>query len=147
MVVNMQNQNDKRLTNPVGKEDQELKIDFGTIVFMIVGAIISWINMLMILYYLQGNFESIFVILAFLSVIFTTSIPGIVIGIKNRFWGYGYILGFAIAGIPFSFLRPPYGDLFIGWYTFATVIFIFIIIWLIFWKTWRSLSLIKSENM
>jgi len=143
----MQNQNDKRLTNPVGKEDQELRIEFGTIVFMIVGAFISWINMLMILYYLQGNFESIFVILAFLSVIFTTSIPGIVIGIKNRFWGYGYIFGFAIAGIPFSFLSPPYGDLFIGWYTFATVIFIFIIIWLIFWKTWRSLSSIKSENV
>ena len=79
----MQNQNDKRLTNPVGKEDQELRIEFGTIVFMIVGAFISWINMLMILYYLQGNFESIFVILAFLSVIFTTSIPGIEIGIKN----------------------------------------------------------------
>ena len=143
----MQNQNGKRLTNPLGIEDQELKIDLVTVIFMLIGAICSWINMLMILHYLQGNYESIFVILAFLSVIFTTSIPGIVIGIKNRFWGYGYIFGFAIAGIPFYFLRPPYGDLFIGWYTFATVIFIFIIIWLIFWKTWRSLSLIKGEKV
>lgn len=143
----MQDHSSKRLKNPLGKEDQELKIDLGTVIFIIIGGIISWLNMLMILHYLQGNYESIFVILAFLSVIFTTSVPGIIIGMKNRFWGYGYIFGFALAGIPFSFLRPPHGDLFIGWYTFATVMFIFIIIWLIFWKTWRSLSSIKSESV
>ena len=58
----MENQNDKRLTNPVGKEDQELKIELSTIMFMLIGAFISWINMLMILHCLQGNYESIIVI-------------------------------------------------------------------------------------
>jgi hypothetical protein len=67
-------------------------------------------------------------------------IPGIIIALINRYWGYGYLIGFAIAGIPFLIMI----DLFIGGYTFATTIFIFIILWLIFWKTWRSLSSIKA---
>jgi len=138
----LQAKDSERPVNPLGKEDPEFKIDLGTIVFVIIGSIVSWINMLTILFYLKGNYESIIIILAFLSVIFTVIIPGMIIGMKNRFWGYGYIFGFAIAGIPFSFV----GDLFIGWYTFATAIFIFIIIWLIFWKTWRSLASIRTKN-
>jgi hypothetical protein len=51
--------------------------------------------------------------------------------------------GFALAGIPFSFFEPPFGDLFVGWYTFATALFIFVIIMLIFWMGWRSISAIK----
>ena len=35
----MQNQNGKRLTNPLGIEDQELKIDLVTVIFMLIGAI------------------------------------------------------------------------------------------------------------
>ncbi|MFX0141247.1 MAG: hypothetical protein ACFFDN_46840, partial [Candidatus Hodarchaeota archaeon] len=81
---------------------------------------------------------------SYLTIIFTTIIPTVLIGLKNRYWGYGYLFGFALAGIPFSFLDPPYGDLFIGWYTFATSLLIFIILWLIFWKAWRSLSSIKQ---
>ncbi|MFX1377072.1 MAG: hypothetical protein ACFFA0_14800 [Promethearchaeota archaeon] len=80
---------------------------------------------------------------SYLTVIFTTIIPGVIIGLKDRYWGYGYMGGFAIAGIPFSIIEPPHGDLFIGWYTFATALFIFIIIMLIFWTGWRSISAIR----
>jgi hypothetical protein len=131
----------KKKINPVGKEDPEFKIDIGTIIFTIIGAFVSWINMLIILVYQLGDYESIVKIMAYLSIIFTTIIPGVIIGIKNRFWGYGYLLGFALAGIPFMFGI----DLFIGGYTFVTALFIFTIMWLIFWKVWRSLALIKRK--
>ena len=133
---------DTQKINPLGKEDPEFKIDIGTIIFTLIGSLVSWINMLMILVYQLGEYESIVKILAYLSIIFTTIIPGVIIGIKNRFFGYGYLLGFALAGIPFMFVI----DLFIGGYTFVTALFIFIIIWLIFWKVWRSLAMIKRKN-
>lgn len=133
---------DTQKINPLGKEDPEFKIDIGTIIFTLIGSLVSWINMLIILVYQLGEYESIVKILAYLSIMFTIIIPGVIIGIKNRFWGYGYILGFALAGIPFMFVI----DLFIGGYTFVTALFIFIIIWLIFWKVWRSLAMIKHKN-
>lgn len=133
---------DTQKINPLGKEDPEFKIDIGTIIFTLIGSLVSWINMLIILVYQLGEYESIVKILAYLSIMFTIIIPGVIIGIKNRFWGYGYLLGFALAGIPFMFVI----DLFIGGYTFVTALFIFIIIWLIFWKVWRSLAMIKRKN-
>jgi hypothetical protein len=125
------------------KEEPELTLDVWTFICGIIGLIISWINMV-IMYEIQINPRSaeIVKIFAYLSIIFTTSIPCIAIGLKNRLWGYGYIIGFAVAGIPFSVII----DLFIGWYTFFTSLFIFIIMWLIFWKGWRSLSSIQVEN-
>ncbi len=130
----------------VGKPEPEFKFGVRTVIWIIVGFIVSWINMLGIL-----NGLIIFGIIiiypmqiwSYLTVIFTTIIPGVIIGLKDRYWGYGYMGGFAIAGIPFAFLKPPYGDLFIGGYTFATVLFIFLIILLIFWTGWRSISAIK----
>jgi len=119
----------------VGRPEPEFKFGIGTIIWIVVGFVVSWINMLVILNTMQ--------ILSYLTVIFTTIIPGVIIGLKDRYWGYGYMGGFAIAGIPFSFLNPPYGDLFIGWYTFATALFIFLIILLIFWTGWRAISAIK----
>ena len=94
--------------------------------------------------FLYGGLSKILFInlIPYLTIIFSTIIPGIIIAYKNRYWGYGYMIGFAIAGIPFLILI----DLFIGGYTFATALFIFIILWLIFWKTWRALSSIKSVN-
>ena len=133
---------DKQKINPLGKEDPEFKIDIGTIFFTIIGASVSWINMLIILFYQLGGYESIVHIMAYLSIIFTIIIPGIIIGLKNRFWAYAFILGFALAGIPFMFVV----DLFIGGYTFVTALFIFIIMWLIFWKVWRSLAMIKRKT-
>ena len=133
---------DTQKINPLGKEDPEFKIDIGTIIFTLIGSLVSWINMLMILVYQLGEYESIVKIMAYLSIMFTIIIPGVIIGMKNRFWGYGYLLGFAIAGIPFMFVI----DLFIGGYTFVTALFIFIIIWLIFWKVWRSIAMIKRKN-
>ncbi|TFG25827.1 MAG: hypothetical protein EU533_00615 [Promethearchaeota archaeon] len=81
-------------------------------------------------------------VIAFLSIIATTFIPAIIISLKNRYWAYGYMLGFALAGIPYFIFK----DVFIGGYTVATAFFIFLIMWLIFWKTWRTLSAIKTEN-
>lgn len=127
---------DKIKEQTVGRPEPEFKIGIGTIIWVIIGSVVSWVNMLVILDSME--------IWSYLTIIFTTIIPTVIIALKNRFWGYGYIIGFAIAGIPFSFLDPPYGDLFIGWYTFATAFFIFIILWLIFWKAWRSLSSIKQ---
>ena len=115
--------------------EKELKLDIWTFTFAAIGFVASWFNMLFIL-----DAPRTIEVLAFLSIIFTTMIPGIVIALINRYWGYGYLIGFATAGIPFLIMI----DLFIGGYTFATTIFIFIILWLIFWKTWRSLSSIKT---
>ena len=120
----------------VGRPEPEFKIDFRTVIWVIIGFIISWVNMIIILDSME--------IWSYLTIIFTTIIPTVILALKNRYWGYGYLIGFAIAGIPFSFFDPHYGDLFIGWYTFATSFFIFIILWLIFWKAWRSLSSIKQ---
>jgi hypothetical protein len=117
------------------KIERELKIDIWTLVFTAIGFVASWVNMLFIL-----DAPRTIEVLAFLSIILTTMIPGVVIALINRYWGYGYLIGFASAGIPFLIMI----DLFIGGYTFATTIFIFIILWLIFWKTWRSLSSIKT---
>jgi len=122
------------------EQDQEFKIDIGTILFLIIGGIISWLNMALILIYQEGDFASIVKIMAFLSIIFITIIPAVIIGLKNRFWAYGYLIGFSVAGVPFMI----FVDLFIGGYTFTTSLFIFIIMWLIFWKTWRSLSKIAK---
>ncbi|MFW9822111.1 MAG: hypothetical protein ACFFE4_04205 [Candidatus Thorarchaeota archaeon] len=120
----------------VGRPEPEFKFGIGTVVWIVIGFLVSWGNMFVILNSMQ--------IWSYLTVIFTTIIPGVIIGLKDRYWGYGYIGGFAIAGIPFSFLDPPYGDFFIGWYTFATALFIFLIIMLIFWMGWRSISSIKQ---
>ena len=117
------------------RTEKELKLDIWTFTFAAIGFVASWFNMLFIL-----DAPRTIEVLAFLSIIFTTMIPGIVIALINRYWGYGYLIGFATAGIPFLIII----DLFIGGYTFATTIFIFIILWLIFWKTWRSLSSIKT---
>jgi len=119
-------------------EDPELRIDFWAILCFILGSFVSWGNMLLIL-----NSPSSIEVLAYLSIIITTMIPGIIIALKNRYWGYGYLIGFSLSGIPFMFLM----DLFIGGYTFVTTLFIFIILWLIFWKTWRSLGSIKREKI
>jgi len=119
----------------VGRPEPEFKFTIITVIWIIIGFIASWINMLVILDTMQ--------IWSYLTVIFTTIIPGVVIGLKDRYWGYGYMGGFAFAGIPFAFHNPAHGYLFIGWYTFATALFIFIIIMLIFWTAWRSISAIK----
>jgi hypothetical protein len=127
----MSNKNEEQT---VGRPEPEFKIDFITIIWSIVGFIVSWLNMLII----SQSME----IWSYLTIIFTTIIPTVIMGLKNRYWGYGYLFGFVIAGIPFLLLV----DLFIGGYTFATSLFIFIILWLIFWKAWRSLSSIKQLN-
>ena len=124
--------------NDRDKAETDLSINVWTFLFVIIGFVASWVNMT----YIQDAPRSIEV-LAFLSVIFTTMIPGIIIALINRYWGYGYLIGFASAGIPFLIIV----DLFIGGYTFATTLFIFIILWLIFWKAWRSLSSIRTSSL
>jgi len=121
--------------NGQDKAEKDLSLNVWTFLFLLIGFAASWVNMT----FIQDAPRSIEV-LAFLSIIFTTMIPGIIIALVNRYWGYGYLIGFASAGIPFLIIV----DLFIGGYTFATTLFIFIILWLIFWKAWRSLSSIKT---
>lgn len=121
----------KNKEQTVGRPEAEFKFRIGTIIWIIIGFIISWINMVLILDSME--------ILSYLTIIFTTIIPTVIIALKNRYWGYGYLGGFAIAGIPFLFIVDP----FIGGYTFATALFIFVILWLIFWRAWRTLSSIK----
>jgi len=120
------------------KVEKDLSLNVWTFSFVIIGFVTSWVNMT----FIQNASRSIEV-LAFLSIIFTTMIPGVIIALVNRYWGYGYLIGFASAGIPFLIIV----DLFIGGYTFATTVFIFIILWLIFWKAWRSLSSIRSGSL
>ncbi len=120
----------------VGQEEPPLKYDVFTIIFFAIGFIASWFNMILIL-----EAPRYIEVIAYLSIIFTTIIPGVIIALKKRYWGYGYLFGFSVAGIPFMIII----DLFIGGYTCITTLFIFIILWLIFWKTWRSLSSIKVD--
>jgi len=120
----------------VGREELPLKFDVFTIIFFAIGFIASWFNMILIL-----EAPRYIEVIAYLSIIFTTIIPGVIIALKKRYWGYGYLFGFSVAGIPFMIIV----DLFIGGYTCITTLFIFIILWLIFWKTWRSLSSIKVD--
>jgi len=127
---------------PESKEEEELKPDIGTLLFGILGFIVSWINMIIIYQAQTRSSNELLKIFTYLSIIFTTVIPCVGIGLKNRLWGYVYIIGFAIAGIPFLFIV----DLFVGAYTSATTLFLFIILWLIFWKAWRSLSSIKMVS-
>ena len=128
---------DEEQTRLKEKTEKELKLNLWTFIFAGIGFVASWFNMLFIL-----DAPRTIEILAFLSIILTTMIPGVVIALINRYWGYGYLLGLAIAGIPFLIMI----DLLIRGYTFATTIFIFVILWLILWKTWRSLSSIKTGN-
>jgi len=120
----------------VGREEPPLKYDVFTIIFFVFGFIASWFNMILIL-----EAPRYIEVIAYLSIIFTTIIPGVIIALKKRYWGYGYLFGFSVAGVPFMIIV----DLFIGGYTCITTLFIFIILWLIFWKTWRSLSSIKVD--
>ncbi len=124
--------------NERDKAEKDLSLNVWTLMFVIIGFVASWVNMT----FIQDAPRSIEV-LAFLSIIFTTMIPGVIIALVNRYWGYGYLIGFASAGVPFLIIV----DLFIGGYTFATTLFIFIILWLIFWKAWRSLSLIRASSL
>jgi len=122
----------KRKEQTVGRPEPEFKFTIITVIWIVIGFISSWINMIVILDYME--------IWSYLSIIFTTIIPGVIIGLKDRYWGYGYMVGFAIAGIPFLIIV----DLFIGGYVFATTLFIFIIVMLIFWLGWRSIGAIKQ---
>lgn len=126
---------DNKHKHNASRPDLEFKINLFTIVWAIIGFIVAWINMFLIM-----NSPTEIEVISYLSIIFTTIIPGIIIGLKNRYWAYSYLVGFSISGIPFMILV----DIFIGGYTFATALFIFIILWLIFWKTWRSLGSIKT---
>ncbi|MHA1726091.1 MAG: hypothetical protein ACTSYC_04795 [Promethearchaeota archaeon] len=101
--------------------------------FIIIGGMTSWINMVLILRSME--------VWAYLTIIFTTIIPCVLIGLKNRQWAYGYMGGFSLAGLPFI----AFVDLFIGGYTFFTTFFIFLILWLIFWKIWRAGSIKTVE--
>jgi len=132
------NEKDEEQIGMRKKKEDELKLDLWTFLFTSIGFVASWFNMIFIL-----DAPRTIEVLAFLSIIFTTMIPGVVIALINRYWGYGYLIGFASAGIPFLIMV----DLFIGGYTFATTVFIFIILWLIFWKAWRSLSSIKTRDI
>ncbi len=116
----------------VGKIEPELRFGPGTVLFFVIGLIASWINMSFISVSMEVS--------AYLTVIFTVMVFGCIIAYLNRYWGYGYMCGFTIAGIPYAL----WVDLFVGGYTFFTSLFIFVILWLVFWKAWRSISSIKS---
>ena len=90
------NEKDEKQIGMREKKEKELKLDFWTFVFASIGFIASWINMVFIL-----EAPLTIEVLAFLSIILTTMIPGIVLALINRYWGYGYLIGFASAGIPF----------------------------------------------
>lgn len=101
--------------------------------FIFIGFMVSIINMYIILLSME--------VWAYLLIIFLIIIPTVIIGLKLRIWAYGYLFGYAIAGFFGIFLF----DMFIGAYTIAVSALIFIILWLIFFKTWRSISKIKVE--
>ena len=127
----------KMVISPNKNREPDLKLDYITFLNFIVGFLISWFNM-EVINMAPASIE----VIAFLSIIGTTFVPAIIISLKNRYWAYGYMIGFACAGIPYFIFK----DVFIGGYTVATAFFIFLIMWLIFWKTWRTLSAIKTKN-
>ncbi|MBY9005619.1 MAG: hypothetical protein KGD63_02575 [Candidatus Lokiarchaeota archaeon] len=129
---------EKELTKK--KDEPEFEIDKITILIAIIGFLVAWINMYLIENTpIYGSEVWNLKVFAYLSIIFTTSIPCVAIGVKNRIWAYGYIIGFAIAGLPFVII-----NVYIGLYTLITTLLLFTIMWLIFWTAWRSLSSIKT---
>lgn len=113
--------------------DNKLRNNFFLVLFFIIGFVVSNINMYIILLSME--------VWAYLLIIFLIIIPAIIIGLRLRIWSYGYMIGYSTAGILGIFIY----DLFIGAYTVVVSIFIFTILWLIFFKTWRSISKIKVE--
>ena len=111
----------------------QLRNNFFLVLFFIIGFVVSNINMYIILLSME--------VWAYLLIIFLIIIPAIIIGLRLRIWSYGYMIGYSTAGILGIFIY----DLFIGAYTVVVSIFIFTILWLIFFKTWRSISKIKVE--
>jgi len=107
--------------------------DLFLVFYCIIGFVVSNINMYIIVLSME--------VWAYLLIIFLIIIPAIIIGLRLRIWSYGYMIGYSTAGILGIFIYDP----FIGSYTTVVSIFIFIILWLIFFKTWRSISKIKVE--
>ncbi len=101
--------------------------------YCIIGFVVSNINMYIIVLSME--------VWAYLLIIFLIIIPAIIIGLRLRIWSYGYMIGYSTAGILGIFIY----DLFIGFYTAVVTILLFMILWLIFFKTWRSISKIKVE--
>jgi hypothetical protein len=97
--------------NDRDKAEKDLSINVWTLLFVVIGFVASWVNMT----FIQDAPRSIEV-LAFLSIIFTTMIPGIVIALINRYWGYGYLIGFAIAGIPLEVIPSLQLYLYLSYY-------------------------------
>ncbi|MGV9200404.1 MAG: hypothetical protein ACOC4M_16480, partial [Promethearchaeia archaeon] len=62
--------NAKNAKNKVGKNDDYPQLDVWSVLWTVIGGISSWINML----YIESSMQ----IPAYLSIIFTTIIPGVI---------------------------------------------------------------------
>lgn len=78
---------------------------------------------------------------SYLIIIFLVLIPDIIFAVSKRARGYGYIIGYLIGGA----YELIFGDPFIGGYFIVVTIFLFLIVYLIFWKVWRSFSKFKFK--
>ncbi len=80
---------------------------------------------------------------AYLIIIFLIIIPAVLVGyFLDRENGYAYIFGYIIGGLVGMFTI----DLFIGGTSFFSALLIFIVIYLIFWKIWRTIDRVRAGD-
>ncbi|GAB4306447.1 MAG: hypothetical protein Kow0069_03200 [Promethearchaeota archaeon] len=106
-------------------------IDSRALGFALLGFLVSMLDQWVI----QGSME----VWAYLLIIFLIIIPGVGVGLVRRVDGYAYVLGFLVGGLMGAFTIDP----FIGWTTFVSAALIFTIIWLVFWRIWRSIAWVR----
>jgi hypothetical protein len=76
----------------------------------------------------------------FFIVPFLFTIPAIIFSNMKRVRGYGYVIGYVSGGL-IGMIWNPY----LGVYTSSVAAILFLIIYFIFWKIWRSFTNFKIE--
>ena len=76
----------------------------------------------------------------FFIVPFLFLIPAIIFSNMKRSRGYGFVIGYVVGGL----IGAVIWDIFIGIYTASVAAILFLIVYFIFWKIWRSFTKFKS---
>ncbi|MHA1821336.1 MAG: hypothetical protein ACTSU2_08285 [Promethearchaeota archaeon] len=140
-IKNENNNKDNKEVEVITPEMQEQKlappkpIDYW--LFILIGLVISLIQ----IYYTKRleHAPGMWWIWRYLIIIFTVMIPAIYVSVLKRIRGYTYIVGYLLGGL----IELLFGDPFIGGYNIVVTLFLFLIIYLIFWKVWRSVAKVK----
>jgi hypothetical protein len=157
-IIPLEEQGTENVIDP-REQDKKMKPTFwyDWVGYLAIGLIVSlfnvWIHWYMV--FCTGNIgcnfwlfdpaaipqgESALVIWGFFIVPFLFAIPAIIFSNMKRSRGYAYVLGYAAGGLTGAFIW----DIFLGIYNSAVAGILFLIIYFIFWKIWRSFTKFKT---